>query len=105
MLRLGERDGRARAVLAGDEETFTWVRRYCKMHPEYLELLLLWPGDLHILFHLAKASLKRNWGAGIELVDKELGGDDAKAADGNSYRRAHHHITVLYECFIIVITE
>ena len=103
MLRLGEPDGRARAVLAGDQETFAWIRSYCDMYPKYKRMLFLWPGDWHILYHLAKALLKRYWGAGLELVAKALGGDDSNAAEGKNYRRVHHQLTVLYECFMIVI--
>ncbi|CAM9974626.1 unnamed protein product, partial [Sphacelaria rigidula] len=104
MLRLGDSDGRPRAILARDDETFSWVRKYSRMYPEFAEKLLLWPGDFHIMFHLAKAMLKRIWGAGLEFVAKELGSDDANAVEGTSYRRAHHQITVLYESFMIVIT-
>ena len=31
---------------------------------------------------------------------KELSGDDKKAAESSNYRRAHHHLTVMYEAFM-----
>jgi len=31
---------------------------------------------------------------------KELKGDDKKAAEGSNCRRAHHHITVMYEAMM-----
>ena len=44
--------------------------------------------------------LKQYWGAGIEHVAKEHSGDDKKAAEGSNYRRAHHHLTIMYEAFL-----
>lgn len=60
VLKLGKEGDRQRTILSGDEETYGWVRRYCQFHPEYADMLFLWPGDFHIPWHLAKAVLKRN---------------------------------------------
>ena len=93
------------AVVAGDENTFRVMYRLKQCTPVDYMWIMVYPGDWHLLLHSAKALLKRNWGAGIEHVTKELSGDDTKAADGSNYRRAHHHLTDMYKAFMTEIAE
>ena len=66
---------------------------------------MVYTGDLHLLLHSAKALLKRYWGADIEHIAKELSGDDKKAAEESNYRRAHHHLTIMYEALMTEVIE
>ncbi|CAB1099407.1 unnamed protein product [Ectocarpus sp. CCAP 1310/34] len=43
-----------------------------------------YPGDWHLLLHMAKAMLRRYWGAGVEFVAKDLGTDVSGSSDGES---------------------
>ncbi|CAN0031651.1 unnamed protein product, partial [Ascophyllum nodosum] len=92
-------------VVAGDEETFRFMYRLKQRKPVEYKWLMVYPGDWHLLLHSAKALLERYWGAGIEHVAKEMSGDDKKAAEGSNYRRAHHHLTVMYEAFMTEVIE
>ena len=94
-----------RAIVAGDEETFRFMYRLKQREKKKYSWLMVYPGDWHLLLHSAKAILKRYWGAGIEHVAKELSGDDKKAAEGSNYRRAHHHLTVMYEAYMTELIE
>ncbi|CAM9585990.1 unnamed protein product [Laminaria digitata] len=49
-----------------------------------------------MLYHMAKALLRRYWGTGIEFVAMLLGTDDKKSGEGSNYRKAHHHLTVMF---------
>ncbi|CAM9428551.1 unnamed protein product, partial [Ectocarpus sp. 4 AP-2014] len=59
-----------------------------------------YPGDWHLLLHMAKALLKRYWGAGEAFVAKDLGTDNNKSSKGSNYRRAHHHLVVMWEAIM-----
>ena len=100
-LRINE--GRVRALIAGDEETFRTMVRLKKSDPQTYFWLFPYPGDWHLLFHSAKALIARYWGAGIEYVAKGFSGDDLKAVEARDYRRAHHQVTVMYEALMIVV--
>ena len=89
-----------RAAVADDEEAFRFMYRLKQRKPVESKWLMVYTGDWHLLLHSAKALLKRYWGAGIEHVANELSGDDKNAAEGRNYRRAHHHLTVMYEAFL-----
>ena len=41
----------------------------------------------------------------MEHLAKELSGDDKKAGESSKYRRAHDHLTVMYEVFVTEVTE
>lgn len=49
---------------------------------------------------MAKNLLKRYWGAGVEFVAKDLGTDNSKSSEGSNYRRAHHHLVVMWEALM-----
>lgn len=53
--------------------------------------------------HIAKAITAWLWGAGLEYVAQQLGGDDRHAATGKNYRRCHHFLTVTYEAMWLVL--
>ena len=94
-----------RAINAGDEETFRFMYCLKQREREKYSWLTVYPGDRHLLLHSAKALLKRYWGADIEHIAKELSGDDKKAAEESNYRRAHHHLTFMYEAFMTEVIE
>ncbi|CAN0169521.1 unnamed protein product, partial [Ectocarpus sp. 13 AM-2016] len=77
--------------MAQEPREYRQVRRY--------------PGDWHLLLHMAKAMLRRYWGAGVEFVAKDLGTDGSKSGEGSNYRRAHHHITAFWAAFMALCRE
>lgn len=87
----------APCVIAGDEETYRFVYHLMMNCPDDYSQVRRYPGDWHLLMHMTRALLTRYWGAGVELVACSLGTDGKKAADGSSYRRSHHHLTIMYE--------
>ncbi|CAM9775397.1 unnamed protein product [Pylaiella littoralis] len=87
----------APCVIAGDEETYTYLRHIMAYDPDGYRQVRRYPGDWHLLLHMAKALPKRYLGAGVELIAKDLGIDDRKSGEGSNYRRAHHALTVMYE--------
>ncbi|CAB1103684.1 unnamed protein product [Ectocarpus sp. CCAP 1310/34] len=92
-------------ILDGDEETFKHMYHVMAQEPREYRQVHRYPGDWHLLLHMAKAMLRRYWGAGVEFVAKELGTDGSKSGEGSNYRRAHHHITAfgrrLWLCFLL----
>ena len=46
-----------------------------------------------------------NLGSQIEVVARELSGGDKKAAENSSSRKAHRHLTLMYEAFITEVIE
>ena len=87
----------APCIIAGDEETYRFMYHLIKQDPDNYRQIRRYPGDWHILLHLAKALLKRYWGAGVEFVACDLGTDNTKSGDGSNYRRAHHQLGVVFE--------
>ncbi|CAB1105418.1 unnamed protein product [Ectocarpus sp. CCAP 1310/34] len=78
-------------VMAQESSEYRQVRRY--------------PGDWHLLLHMAKAMLTRYWGAGVEFVAKDLGIDESKSGEGSNYRRAFHHITWFLAAFMALCRQ
>ncbi|CAB1107685.1 unnamed protein product [Ectocarpus sp. CCAP 1310/34] len=87
----------APCIIAGDEETYRVLYHIQKQERMAYRQLRRYPGDWHLLLHMAKALLKRYWGAGVEFVAKDLGTDNSKSSEGSNYRRAHHHLVVMWE--------
>ncbi|CAN0546305.1 unnamed protein product, partial [Ectocarpus sp. 12 AP-2014] len=84
-------------IIAGDEETYRVLYHIQKQERIAYRQFRRYPGDWHLLLHMAKALLKRYWGAGVEFVAKDLGTDNSKSSEGSNYRRAHHHLVVMWE--------
>ncbi|CAN0247744.1 unnamed protein product, partial [Scytosiphon promiscuus] len=84
-------------IVAGDEETYRQLYHLTLHEPEEYGQIRRYPGDWHLMYHMAKALMQRYWGAGVEWVAKDLGTDGKKSGDASNYRRAHHHVTVMYE--------
>ncbi|CAN0376216.1 unnamed protein product, partial [Laminaria digitata] len=99
--------GRAGAplVVAGDEETYRFLHNLQTEEPGEYRQIRRYPGDWHMLYHIAKALLRRDWGAGMELMAMFLGTDDKKSGEGSNYRRAHHHLTVMFEAIWAICQE
>lgn len=95
----------APCIIAGDEETYTFLRVLMTHEPDQYRQIRRYPGDWHLLLHMAKALLHRYWGAGVEHMAKDLGTDDSKSAAGSNYRRAHHSLTTMYEAIWTVCLE
>ncbi|CAB1117890.1 unnamed protein product [Ectocarpus sp. CCAP 1310/34] len=79
----------APCIIAGDEETYRFLYHIMKQNPE----------------EYRQALLRRYWGAGVEHVAEELGTDNKKSMDGNNYRRAHNHLSAMWEAFWAVCQE
>ena len=94
-----------RVLVEGDQEIFGFMVDAKRGNPEKFKWLLPHPGGWHILLHLSRALLFRYWGAGVERIAQELGGDDRHAAAGSNYRRSHHFLTVTYEALWRVIID
>lgn len=77
-------------MVEGDEETYSFERNVKGAHPENNVWIFLHPGGFHLMWHFGRSITSRFWGAGLELVANELGGDDRHAAPGRNYRRCHH---------------
>ncbi|CAB1098858.1 unnamed protein product [Ectocarpus sp. CCAP 1310/34] len=88
------KDG-APCIIAGDEETYRVLYHIQKQERVAYRQFRRYPGDWHLHLHVAKALLKRYWGAGVEFVAKDLGTDNSKSSEGSNYRRAHHHLVVM----------
>ena len=95
----------APCIIAGDEETYRFIYHLMKQDPDNYRQIRRYPGDWHLLLHMAKALLKRYWGAGIEFVACELGTDNSKSGEASNYRRAHHHLCVMFEALWTLILE
>ncbi|CAM9833061.1 unnamed protein product [Ectocarpus sp. 13 AM-2016] len=92
-------------ILGGDEETYKHMYHVMAQEPREYRQARRYPGDWHLLLHMAKAMLRRNWGAGVEFVAKDLGIDGSKSGEGSKYRRAHHHITAFWAAFMALCRE
>lgn len=95
----------APCIIAGDEETYRFIYHLMKQDPDNYRQIRRCPGDWHLLYHMAKALLRRYWGAGIEFVACELGTDNRKSGDGSNYRRAHHQLCVMFEALWTLLLE
>ncbi|CBJ28733.1 expressed unknown protein [Ectocarpus siliculosus] len=92
-------------ILGGDEETYKHMYHVMAQDPREYRQVRRYPGDWHLLLHMAKAMLRRYWGAGVEFVAKDLGTDGSKSGEGSNYRRAHHHITAFWAAFMALCRE
>eukprot|EP00752_Nemacystus_decipiens_P016789 g15026.t1 len=95
----------APCIIAGDEETYRFMYHLMKQDPDNYRQIRRYPGDWHLLYHMAKALLRRFWGAGVEFMACVLGTDNSKSADGGNYRRAHHQLCVMFEALWTLLLE
>ncbi|CAM9887824.1 unnamed protein product [Ectocarpus sp. 4 AP-2014] len=82
-------------IIAGDKETYRVMYHIQKQERIAYRQYRRYPGDWHLVLHMAKALLKRYWGAGVEFVANDLGTDNSKSSEGSNYRRVHHHLVVM----------
>ncbi|CAN0425479.1 unnamed protein product, partial [Ectocarpus sp. 12 AP-2014] len=73
-------------ILGGDEETYKHMYHVMAQELREYRQVGRYPGDWHLLLHMAKAMLRRYWGAGVEFVAKDLGTDGSKSGEGSNYR-------------------
>ena len=92
-------------MIAGDEETYRFLFHVMSHEPSEYRQIRRYPGDWHLLQHMAEALLGRYYGNGLESVASQLGTDNKKSEDASNYRRAHHHLAVMQEAVISVSTE
>lgn len=84
-------------MIAGGEETYRFFYHLQAKYPDEYRQVCMYPGDWQMIYHMAKALMGRNRGAGVESVAEALCTDDNYSGDGSNCRRAHHHVTVMFE--------
>ncbi|CAB1121562.1 unnamed protein product [Ectocarpus sp. CCAP 1310/34] len=89
VLHVGVEKGRRRAVVVGDQETFTLVHKVKKLHKDKYAWVVPWIGDWHLLEHTLDV-LFRKWG-GFALIPLAKAADCYdKKLEGKNYHKRHN---------------
>lgn len=95
-LHVGVEGGRTRAVVAGDQETFSNMHKAKAKYPQKYSWVLPWVGDWHLLEHTLDVMFRKWGGFGLYKLARASGCYDKKL-EGKSYHKRHFVFTGILE--------
>ncbi|CAB1112218.1 unnamed protein product [Ectocarpus sp. CCAP 1310/34] len=96
VIHIGAEGGRARAVVAGDQETFTLVHKAEKQFGAKYDWVLPWIGDWHLLEHTLDV-LFRKWGGFCVIPLTKAADAYTKKLESKNYHKRHFAFTGILE--------
>ncbi|CAN0353311.1 unnamed protein product, partial [Pylaiella littoralis] len=104
-LHVGPESGRRRAVIVGDQETFTLLHKAKSLYSAKFAWALPWIGDWHLLEHTLDVMFRKWGGFAIIPLAKESGCHDKKLEVKNYHKRHNVFVGVLQAVWKACIEE